>query len=128
MSRPAREPVTKGCKLTEQVMSATMFSREFLEACQPFSASSGASSNCTVRHSKKKRQRLPDLAAQEVLHMNQQSNSVGHPSQAMQDETAGAYNGTQATQTGSQYPSGGNTASVTTASSSAAQSREVQHG
>jgi hypothetical protein len=99
-----------------------MFSREILEACQPFSASFGASSNCTVRHSKKKRQRLPDLAALEVLHMNQQNSSVGQPSLAIQDETAGTYNGTQATQAGSQYPCGTPAVKAAPASGSAAQS------
>lgn len=105
-----------------------MFSRKFLEACQPFSASSGASSNCTVRHSKKKRQRLPDLAAQEVLHMNQQNSSLGQRPDDMQDETRPAYNGTQAAHPTSQYPNGGEAENVATASDSAAQSREVLHG
>lgn len=105
-----------------------MFGRKFLEACQPFSASSGASSNCTVRHSKKKRQRLPDLAAQEVLHMNQQNSSLGQRPDGMQDETGPAYNDAQAAHIPSQYPSGGEAENVATASGSAAQSREVLHG
>lgn len=60
--------------------------------------------------------------------MNQQNSSLGQRPEGMQDETAGMQNGTQAEQAGSQYPNGGDPANVATVGSSAAQSREVQHG
>lgn len=60
--------------------------------------------------------------------MKQQNTSVGHPSYAMQDETATTHSGAQALVQGSQYPSGSDPVKTAPASGSAAQSREVQHG
>lgn len=55
-------------------------------------------------------------------HSVQQATSDGF------DNLQAAYNGAQATHTPSQYPSGGDPVKTATASGSAAQSREVQHG